>query len=118
MAARQNDSLVAYTAQFDHASYDETATAASVAKHIGVSHTVVPVNSAAGGHLSCLGIQFDEPFADSSLLPTYLVSRAIREHVTVALTGDGGDELFGGYDLYRQVLHEQKWERIPAPRAH
>jgi asparagine synthase (glutamine-hydrolysing) len=113
MAARQNDSLVAYSAQFDHASYDETATAASVAKHIGISHTVVPVDSASGGHLACLGVQFDEPFADSSLLPTYLVSRAIREHVTVALTGDGGDELFGGYDLYRQVLHEQKWERIP-----
>jgi asparagine synthase (glutamine-hydrolysing) len=113
MAARQNNSLVAYTAAFDNAGYDETATAASVARHIGVSHTVVPVDSAAGGHLSCLGIQFDEPFADSSLLPTYLVSRAIREHVTVALTGDGGDELFGGYDLYRQVLHERRWERIP-----
>ena len=113
MAARQNNSLVAYSAQFDHATYDETATAASVAKHIGISHTIVPVDSESRGHLACLGVQFDEPFADNSLLPTYLVSRAIREHVTVALTGDGGDELFGGYDLYRQVLHERRWERIP-----
>src|SRR5207248_147768 len=59
--------------------------------------------------------QFDEPFDDSSLLPTYLVSKAISQDIKVALSGDGGDELFAGYKLYGMVMEEMHWERIPRP---
>ena len=113
IAARQNPDLVAYTAQFASTQYDETPVAQSVAKWIGVKHQVVPIDSMESVNLKALGRQYDEPFADSSLLPTYLVSKAINQHVKVALSGDGGDELFGGYQFYRQVYSEMKWERVP-----
>ena len=57
--------------------------------------------------------RYGEPFADSSALPTYYVSRLSRQHVTVALTGDGGDESFSGYDHYRQVMQWQVFDRVP-----
>ena len=107
-AARENPDLVAYTAQFPIARYDETPVAQRVAEWIGIKHRVVPVEASESASLEALGRQFDEPFSDSSLLPTYLVSRAINQHVKVALSGDGGDELFGGYQFYRQVYSERK----------
>lgn len=114
-AARENQDLVAYTARFPIERYDETPVARQVAEWIGVKHRVVPIDSVDSSSLDILGRQYDEPFADSSLLPTYLVSRAISQHVKVALSGDGGDELFGGYQFYHQVSSEMKWERIPKP---
>src|SRR5207249_4612960 len=63
--------------------------------------------------LPALAEQFDEPFADSSALPTWYVSRETRRHVTVALTGDAGDELFGGYDRYRALAISGLLDRLP-----
>ena len=60
---------------------------------------------------------FDEPFADSSALPTYCLARATRRHVTVALTGDGGDELFAGYDRYRAMQLAASIDRLPPVRG-
>ena len=64
--------------------------------------------------LPALADQFDEPFADSSALPTWFVARETRRHVTVALTGDAGDELFAGYDRYRAVALAERFDRLPA----
>jgi asparagine synthase (glutamine-hydrolysing) len=113
MTAKENPDIAAYTAQFPVAKYDETAVATRVAEWVGVRHVVVPVGAEDRHLLESLAVEFDEPFDDSSLLPTFLVCQAIRTNITVALSGDGGDELFAGYPPYEMVLQEQKWERIP-----
>jgi asparagine synthase (glutamine-hydrolysing) len=83
-----------------HADYDESPRAMMVARHFGTDHSTLTVEPASADLLPALARQYDEPMADSSMVPTYLVSRLIRSHATVALGGDGGDELFGGYRHY------------------
>jgi asparagine synthase (glutamine-hydrolysing) len=80
-----------------HPSFDESHHARRVADYLGSSHTELVGEPGSGEFLPSLIRQYDEPIADSSMLPTYLVSRAIRKKCAVALGGDGGDELFGGY---------------------
>jgi asparagine synthase (glutamine-hydrolysing) len=93
---------------FDHAAYDELAHARQVAEHLGCEFHPRTVTPDVVSLLPALAWHFDEPFADSSAVPTYYVSKAAREMVTVALSGDGGDELWAGYTRHRVERWEQR----------
>ena len=93
--------------------FDETGYAELVARQLGTEHQTFRVEPDAWATLPALAEQFDEPFADSSSLPTWFVAQETRRHVTVALTGDAGDELFGGYDRYRAVALAAQLDRLP-----
>lgn len=90
-----------FTIGFDHAEYDEGPHARAIAQHLGTEHHALQVTGDdALALVPRLPEMFDEPLADASQLPTFLVSQLARRHVTVALSGDGGDELFAGYNRY------------------
>jgi asparagine synthase (glutamine-hydrolysing) len=102
------DSVKTFTISFPgHGKYDESPHARIVAEHFGTEHIEMEVEPATIDLLPQLARQFDEPIADSSMIPTYLVSRLIRQHAKVALGGDGGDELFGGYQHHSWVQQQQ-----------
>lgn len=90
-----------------HSVYDESKYAHIVARHFGTDHTVLPAETVSYGLLPVLARQYDEPMADSSMIPTYLVSKLIRQHATVAVGGDGGDELFAGYHHYNWMIRQE-----------
>ena len=106
--------LRTFSIGFAEAAYDESAFAEQVAKQFGTEHHALRVTPDARGVLDTLAYHYDEPFADSSAIPTWYVSRMTREQVTVALTGDGGDECFAGYDRYRAAQLAGRFERVPA----
>ena len=93
--------------------YDETGYARAAAEHFGTVHEEFRVEPSAVEILPKLVWHYDEPFADSSAVPTWYVSQLTRQHVTVALTGDGGDELFAGYPRYQAVWLAQWCDRLP-----
>ena len=93
---------------FDDETHNEAPHAALVAREIGTEHTELIVRPDADALVDSVITGFDEPFGDSSALPTYLVSKMAREYVTVALSGDGGDELFGGYTRYGELLSRRE----------
>ncbi len=91
--------------------FNEAEVAKEIAAHLGTEHTELYITEDdAKQVIPKLGYMFGEPFADSSQIPTYLVSKMTREHVTVSLSGDGGDELFAGYNVYGNV--ERVWNKL------
>jgi len=115
MAARAASKVKTFTIRFPgFGQYDETEHARLIARHFGTEHVELVAAEATVDLLPLLARQFDEPMVDSSMIPTYLVSRLVREHCTVALGGDGGDELFAGYPHYNRLLWlQQKFCAIP-----
>jgi asparagine synthase (glutamine-hydrolysing) len=109
MAARASARPVrTFTVTFPgHFGHDEGLFAKLVAEHFGAEHTELEGQPATVEVLPKLARQFDEPIADSAIVPTYLISQMIRKSATVALSGDGGDELFGGYPHYSWILLEE-----------
>jgi asparagine synthase (glutamine-hydrolysing) len=99
---------------FEEASFDELDGARAVAERYGTIHRELVLRPDAALLLPALAGAFDEPFADSSALPTYLVSKLAAEDVKVALSGEGGDELFGGYHTYVADLLAQRFGRLAA----
>ena len=106
-----------YTIGFEQAGFDEAHHAKAVAAHLGTIHHEHYISVAGAREvIPLLPTMYDEPFADSSQIPTFLVSKFARREVTVALTGDGGDELFGGYN--RHIMAPRLWASIgKLPRA-
>ncbi len=115
MQTLSDQRIKTFTMGFDDAKYDESSAAQAIADHIGTAHTMVQVTAKdALEVIPSLPFIYDEPFADSSQIPTALVARIARSAVTVALSGDGGDELFGGYSRYRWAeLLWKKMDRLP-----
>jgi len=110
-----------FTIGFHEEEYDEAPYAKSIAKHLGTEHTELYVSTdEAREVIPSLPVLYDEPFGDSSQIPTCLVSQMARKHVTVCLSGDGGDELFAGYLRYRkanQLWNVVRWAPRPARRV-
>ena len=111
MTRHLSQPLKTFSIGFEEAAFDELPDARRVAQHLGTEHHELVVRADATGLLDTLAHHFDEPFGDSSAIPTYLVSQLAAKHVKMVLSGDGGDELFAGYSRYRRYAALQRIRR-------
>jgi asparagine synthase (glutamine-hydrolysing) len=117
MAEASDQPVRTFSIGFDDPQFDELEYARTVARHFSTDHHEFVVRPDGLSILDRLIDHFDEPFADSSAIPTWYVSEIARRHVTVVLSGDGGDELFGGYDRYLPHPRVAQFDRLPIPGA-
>jgi asparagine synthase (glutamine-hydrolysing) len=112
MAQQSSAPVKTFHIDFEEPDFSERRFAQAVAERYGTDHHVLTVRPEAAAILDQIVQSFDEPFGDSSALPTYYVSQMTRQHVTVALAGDGGDESFGGYTRYQEILRRRRLPRM------
>jgi asparagine synthase (glutamine-hydrolysing) len=121
MQAQSFKPVKTFTVGFEEASFDESPHARAVAEHLGTEHNELFITAKQAQEVIAeLPTMYDEPFADSSQIPTHLVCKAARQQVTVALSGDAGDELFGGYNRYfwgPRIWSRLAWMPYPARQA-
>ncbi len=117
MARHLTRPVKTFTIGFKEAAFSELDDSRRVASHIGTEHHELVVDPDAVALLDKLVWHFDEPFADSSAVPTFLVSQLASQHVKMVLTGDGGDEMFGGYDRYLRMLQLEQLGPLRRPAA-
>ena len=113
MARASAQPVKTFSIGFEAEKFNEGEYARLVAKKFGTDHHELVLDPNLEETLTFLSGMLEEPFGDSSMLPTYYVSRMARQHVTVALSGDGGDELFAGYDRYLVAMERRKFDHIP-----
>ncbi|GAB5415417.1 MAG: asparagine synthase (glutamine-hydrolyzing) [Congregibacter sp.] len=115
MASHSKNAITTCSIGFDEERFNETEFAKAVAEHCKTDHHEFIVSESVAENLRSISRYFDEPFADPSLVPTFFVSKLARKRVTVALAGDGGDEVFAGYEKYAIDAVENLWrQRVPA----
>jgi asparagine synthase (glutamine-hydrolysing) len=113
MAMQSPDPVKTFSIGFEEAEFNELPYAREVAKQYHTEHHELIVRPDSVGLISKLAHHFDEPFADTAAIPTYLVSEFAAQHVKVVLTGDGGDELFAGYESFFEIEKLSAYDRIP-----
>jgi asparagine synthase (glutamine-hydrolysing) len=116
--AAHGGDVLTFSIGFDDPRYDESCYASEVARQLGTRHFNFEVSPDAASDLPALAAAYGEPFGDSSALPTHYLSRETRRHVKVALSGDGGDELFGGYDRYSAMRKSENLPLVMRVAAH
>ena len=114
MARRSEQPVKTFSIGFQEQGYDETRAARRVAQQFGTEHTELILEPDIEHLLQDIAWHLDEPFGDSSAIPTYMVSKLAASEVKVVLSGDGGDELFAGYDKYQVERRERRYEYVPA----
>jgi len=115
MSEAMTEPVKTFSIGFEEQDFSELHHARRVAEHVGADHHEFIVRPDAMEVLPTLVEHYGEPYADSSAIPTYYVSRETRRHVTVALNGDGGDECFAGYERYAAMRLAERYRRLPAP---
>jgi asparagine synthase (glutamine-hydrolysing) len=115
--AGRRDKLQTFNVSFPQQEYDESWAAMAVARQIGSQHETLEMHANPGTweHITTLLLSAGQPFADTSLFGVNAVCRLMKKHVTVALSGDGGDEVFGGYNFYQWLSSIARWQSFPAP---
>ena len=113
MARVSSKPVKTFSIGFEAEKFNESEYARLVAERFGTDHHELVLDPNLEETLTFLSGMLEEPFGDSSMLPTYYVSKMAREHVTVTLSGDGGDELFAGYDRYLVAMERRKFDRVP-----
>lgn len=115
MAQEMSQPVKTFSIGFEEPEYNELPYARKVAGRLGTEHHEMIVRPESFDLIENIIYQFDEPFGDASAIPTYYVSKLASEHVKVVLSGDGGDELFAGYDSYAVMMNRNKYEILPDP---
>ena len=113
MSQRSGDRIKTFSIGFEEERFSEVAYARQVAEHLGTEHHEHTVRADVAALLPRLVYHFDEPFADASAVPTYYLCEMARRNVTVCLSGDGGDEMFAGYDRYAMCLAQGRFDSVP-----